>query len=67
MSSRSVKNKREGEEEEFPAIKPSHVGLLHKKLGVPEGEKIPLEKIEKATHSKSPSLRKQAIFAKNFR
>lgn len=47
-------------------IKPSHKGLLHKKLGVPQGEKIPQAKIEKARHSKSPALRKEAVFAENF-
>lgn len=48
-------------------IKPSRKGLLHKKLGVPQGDKIPMSKINKALHSKSPSLRKEANFAKNFR
>ena len=47
-------------------IKPSHRGLLHKKLGVPQGEKIPEAKIEKARKSKSPALRKEAVFAENF-
>lgn len=47
-------------------IKPSHRGLLHEKLGVPKGDKIPAEKIEKALHSKSPALRKEANFARNF-
>jgi len=47
-------------------IKPSHRGLLHKKLGVPEGKKIPEAKIEKAKESKSPALRKEATFAENF-
>ena len=46
-------------------IKKSHKGLLHKKLGVPEGKKIPAEKLEKAKHSKSPALRKEANFAVN--
>lgn len=27
-------------------IKPSHKGLLHKKMGVPQGEKIPTAKLE---------------------
>ena len=49
-----------------PMIKPSHKGLLHKKLGVPQGEKIPEAKIAKAKHSKSPALRKEATFAQNF-
>ncbi len=47
-------------------IKPSRRGLLHKKLGVPEGQKIPAAKIAKALHSSSPALRKEANFARNF-
>lgn len=46
-------------------IKPSHRGLLHRRLHVPEGEKIPASKIEAARHSSDPTLRKQAQFAKN--
>lgn len=46
-------------------IKPSHKGLLHKKLGVKQGEPIPEAKIEKAEQSKSPALRKEAQFAEN--
>ena len=46
-------------------IKPSHKGLLHKKLGVPQGKKIPKAKLAKAAKSKSPALRKEANFAKN--
>ena len=30
------------------AIKPSHKGLLHKEMGVPQGEKIPESKLKKA-------------------
>lgn len=48
-------------------IKPSHKGKLHKALGVPAGKPIPLGKIEKAAHSKSPTLRKEAQFALNAR
>lgn len=47
-------------------IKPSHKGRLHEALGVPEGDKIPKAKITKATHSKSPKIRKEATFAKNI-
>lgn len=46
-------------------IKPSRKGLLHKKLGVAQAKKIPLDKLESALKSKSPSLRKEANFAKN--
>jgi hypothetical protein len=49
-----------------PMIKPSRRGLLHKKLGVPQGEKIPEGKIQKAKQSSSPALRKEATFAENF-
>jgi hypothetical protein len=49
-----------------PMIKPSHRGLLHKKLGVPQDEKIPEAKIAAAKRSKSPALRKEATFAQNF-
>ncbi len=48
-------------------IASSSVGKLHKKLGVPMGKKIPEGKLEKAAHSKSPALRKEANFALNAR
>lgn len=50
-----------------PEIKASHKGLLHKKLGIPQGQKIPLSKLMKAKKSSSPSIRKEATFAVNFR
>lgn len=43
-----------------------HPGLLHKKLGVPQGQKIPPGKLAAAKRSKSPALRKEANFAINF-
>lgn len=46
-------------------IKPSRKGLLHKKLGVPQGQPIPMAKIKKAEKSPSPALRKEANFADN--
>lgn len=42
-------------------------GDLHKKLHVPEGEKIPEEKIEEATHSDNANLREKAQFAENVK
>lgn len=48
-------------------IKPSHKGKLHRALGVPMDQPIPVRKIEKAVHSKSPALRKEAQFALNSR
>lgn len=44
-------------------INPAHKGLLHEKLGVPQGQPIPEAKIKQAEHSSSPALRKEANFA----
>lgn len=44
-----------------------HKGKLHQKLGIPKGEKIPAKKLEKASHSKSPTLRKEAVLAKTLK
>ena len=38
-------------------------GALHKSLGVPQGEKIPAKKLEKATKSDNPKLAKRANLA----
>ena len=46
-------------------IKESHKGLLHKDLGVAGDKKIPAAKIESATHSKDPAVKKRAVFAEN--
>lgn len=46
-------------------IKPSNKGKLSRKLGVSESKDIPMKKLEKAKHSKSPALRKEANFAIN--
>ena len=48
-------------------INPHKKGLLHRKLHVPQGQNIPVAKLEKATHSKSPALRSEAQFALNAR
>jgi hypothetical protein len=42
-------------------------GELHKDLGVPEGEKIPEEKLEEAEHSDDPKVRERAQFAENVK
>ena len=44
-----------------------HKGALHSKLGVPQGEKIPAKKLNKALHSKNPTLRKEANLAKTLK
>jgi len=40
-----------------------HPGALHESLGVPKGEKIPEEKLEKAAHSSNATTRKRANLA----
>ena len=47
--------------------KPTSKGKLHRKLGVPAGEKIPEKKLDKAAKSKSPSLRKEVSFARTLK
>lgn len=38
-------------------------GALHRHLNVPEGEKIPEEKLRAAKHSKNPTVRREAALA----
>lgn len=38
-------------------------GNLHRALSVPEGEKIPAEKLAAARHSENPHIKKMAEFA----
>lgn len=42
-------------------------GALHRNLGVPEGKKIPEKKLEAASHSKNPTIRKEAALAKTLK
>lgn len=42
-------------------------GALHKSLHVPQGEKIPAKKLNKAAHSSNPTLRKRAVLAKTLK
>jgi hypothetical protein len=44
-----------------------HPGALHKALHVPEGEKIPAKKLEKAKHSDNPKLAKRARLAETLK
>ena len=41
-----------------------HPGKLHRRLGVPQGEKIPASKLAKASKSKDPTLRKEVALEK---
>ena len=45
------------------AIKKTHKGMLHKALGIPEGEPIPAEALIKAKQSEDPHIRRMANFA----
>lgn len=44
-----------------------HPGKLHRELGVPQGEKIPAKKLEKAEHSKNKTIRREANLAKTLK
>ena len=47
----------------YRAIHGLRKGRLHRALGVPEGEKIPAEKLAAARNSKNPAIQKMASFA----
>jgi hypothetical protein len=51
----------------FGDIKPSHKGMLHKALNIPEDEKIPEEKLLEAKNSKDAHVRIMANYALNAR
>lgn len=40
-----------------------HPGALHRHLGIPEGEKIPEDRLRAAANSKDPAIRREANFA----
>lgn len=44
-----------------------HPGALHRSLGIPEGEKIPAKKIQKAAHSSDPTLARRARLAETLK
>lgn len=41
-------------------------GKLHRELGIPTDQKIPAARLEAATHSKNPEVRRDAIRAKTM-
>lgn len=46
-------------------INPAHKGELHRNLGVPQGQKLTAEDIQRGLDSKDPAVRMRARFAKN--
>lgn len=44
-----------------------HPGALHRELGVPQGQKIPVAKLNAAAHSSNPTERKRANLAKTLK
>lgn len=51
----------------FIANAVKHKGRLHDHLGVPRDEKIPEEKLQAASHSKNPTIRREANLAKTLK
>ena len=48
-------------------IKPENKGLLHKKLGKKQGEKISTSELEKKKKGAKGKLKKEIVFAENAR
>jgi hypothetical protein len=42
-------------------------GKLHAHLGIPAGDKIPAAKLEAATHSSNPTIRREANLAETLK
>lgn len=42
-------------------------GALHSDLGVPQGDPIPSGKLDAATHSEDPMVKKRAVLAETMR
>jgi len=49
------------------AVNPGKKGALHSALAVPQGETIPLKRVQAAAQSTNPTLRREAQFALNVR
>ena len=49
------------------ALTPENKGKLHRSLGVAVDKKIPEKKLDKATRSKNPTLKKEAILAETLK
>lgn len=47
------------------SIKPSHVGKLHKDLGMPSYQPIPTAKLEAAKKTAGPAEKKRIVLAQN--
>lgn len=47
--------------------KPGHRGMLHRALGVSQGQPIPVSKLMEALHSNNPHLKHMAQFAANMK
>ena len=50
----------------YRALHALHKGGLHRALGVPEGQKIPAERVEAATHSSNEHVAHMARFAQTM-
>lgn len=46
-----------------PEIKESHKGRLHRALGIPEDQPIPIERLESGKNSSDPHMRSMCNYA----
>lgn len=67
LLNRGTQHKKSGGDALWIQSAIKHPGALHEELHIAEGKKIPLKRLNKATHSKDPAIRKQASLAKTLR
>ena len=67
MSTRVMKDIRDGGKHWMQKAFAHNKGALHADLHVPQGQKIPERKLERAEHSRNPTIRKRAQAAENAR
>ncbi len=49
------------------ALGPSSKGKLHDALGIAGDKKIPMQRLQKAEHSRNPTIRKEANLAETLK
>lgn len=67
MPKKRLDKRARGGAEHWIAGATKNKGALHRKLHVPENEKIPAKKLEQAEHSSNPTERKEANLAKTLK
>ncbi len=65
---RAATGKRKASPSKKPIeIKPENKGKLHREMGIPQGKKIPVKKLEQEKKGASPAEKKRIVFAENVK